>query len=58
MANYTTIFGETVDFTIVPIRISNFKFIVEKRVDGKLRTSYPMKSSGAACKFINKAVKA
>ena len=56
MANYTTIFGEFVELKTVQIMTSSYKFVVEKRVDGKLRSSYPCKSQGEANLLINKTV--
>ena len=55
MGSYTTIFGEHVTFKTVALHNSDYKFIVEKRVDGKLRTSYPVKSGGQAKLLISKA---
>lgn len=56
MDSYTTIFGELVTFKTVPMTASNYKFIVEKRVNGQLRSSYPVKSNGQARLLISKAV--
>ena len=52
MENYTTIFGEFVTFKVTPMHVSNYKFVVEKRVDGQLRTSYPVKSLGEAKRIL------
>jgi len=56
MANYTTIFGEFVELSTVQLIKSNYKFVVEKRVNGQLRTSYPCKSQGEAKLIIKKAI--
>lgn len=54
MANFTTVFGENVDLNIVQIKTSSYKFVVEKRVNGQFRTSYPVKSMGEAKVLIQK----
>lgn len=56
MANYTTIFGEAVELRTVQLVKSSYKFVVEKRINGQLRSSYPCKSIGQVNLLINKAI--